>query len=180
LLFFQFLFSLLWVRESSCPGHFLSYIFTSPFVWIVFRFHVSKAHLIFRYICHERCVFVVEFKKHRCLFSDRRYKRTLTANRNTLFSLRRKIQWHDCLRFSLSMVYRNWTKVFHCHHFSSFILYANFLWNDSLHFSRLSVHPNGSSKAKDIKAASIRKDHITVKVKLNTLYPNVKNMYKSI
>jgi hypothetical protein len=81
------------------------------------------------------------------------------------------------LTFSLSMVYQHWTTFCRCHNFSSFILFDNNLWPDSLHFSLLSVHPNGSSKAKNIKAASIRKDQITVKVKLNTLYRNVKTMY---
>ena len=41
---------------------FLSYIFTRPFVLLVFRFRVTKPHWISRYICHDRCVFVVAFK----------------------------------------------------------------------------------------------------------------------
>jgi hypothetical protein len=146
----------------------------------MFRFYVSEAHSIFRFICHERCVFVIAFKKPKSLFSDRCYKRTLTANRSTPFSLRINIQLHDCLSFSLSIVYRSCTKVFRCHHFSSFILYDYFFWTESLSSSRLSVHPNGSTKAINIKASTIRKDHITVKVKLNTLYQNVKTMCRSV
>jgi len=35
-------------------------------------------------------------------------KRTITTNRNTTSSVWRNMQWHDCLRFSISMVYQNW------------------------------------------------------------------------
>ena len=53
-------------------NNFLHHIFTSSCLFLMFKFHVSKIHSISRYICHERCVFVVEFKKPRSLFSDRR------------------------------------------------------------------------------------------------------------
>jgi hypothetical protein len=145
----------------------------------VFRFYVSKEHSIFRYICHERCVFVIAFKRPRSFFSDRSYKRTLTVNRSTPFSLRRNLQWHDCLRFSLPIVYRSCAKVCRCHHFSSYHVWLLF-WTESLRSSRLSVHPNGSVTEIRIKASTIRKDHITVKSKLNTLYRNVKTMYRSV
>jgi len=42
--------------------NFLKYILTSSFVFLVFRFHVSKAHSIFHYICQLSCVFVVALK----------------------------------------------------------------------------------------------------------------------
>jgi len=52
------------------------------------------------------------------------------------------------------------------------------LVNWLLHFTLLSVHPKGSSKAKNIKAASIRKDHVTVKV--NVLYVKVRTLCKAV
>ena len=68
-------------------------------LFLVFWFHVSNAHSIFRYIYQEWCVSVVKFKKHRSSISVRRWKRTLTASRSTPFSLLWNIQWHDCFRF---------------------------------------------------------------------------------
>jgi hypothetical protein len=46
-----------------------------------------------------------------------------------------------------------------------------------MNFSSLSIHPNGSSKTKNIKAASISKKHITVKVKVKILYLKVETMH---
>jgi len=54
------------------------------------------------------------------------------------------------------------------------------LVNWLLYFTLLSFHPNGSSITKNIKAASIRKDHITVKVKVKMLYVKVKTLYKAV
>jgi len=89
-------------------------------------------------------------------------------------------KWHDCLRFLRSFVHRNWTKVGCGHHFSSFILNDNILWIAFLNFPVLSIHPNRSKKAKNIKGASIRKDHKKVKVKQKILYVKVKTLYKSV
>jgi len=94
-------------------------------------------------------------------------KITPTAHRNTAFSQFRIRQWHDFLRFTLSVVNRSWTKVGSGHLISSIILYDNILWTDSIHLSLLSVHPKVSSKTKNIKAASIRNSYMTVKWKWN-------------
>jgi len=51
--------------------NFLWYIFISSSVYLVFGFHVSKAHSIFHHISDQRCVYVFTLKKHRSLFSDR-------------------------------------------------------------------------------------------------------------
>ena len=83
-------------------------------------------------------------------------ERTVKTNRNTASSLWRNVEWHEPLRFSLSMVYQNWNKVGVCgHNFSSSILYDNVLWIESLHFTFLSIHPKGKIWTK--------KDHITAK-----------------
>jgi hypothetical protein len=145
----------------------------------VFRFSVSKAHSIFRYICHERCVFVIAFKNPRILFSDRSYKRTLTANRSTPFSLRRnKVTWlfTFCTFDCLSKFYQSFSLP------SFFVLHLVWLLFLNWIFTLFTfiVHPNGTAKAINIKASTIRKNHIRVKVELNTLYPNVKTMYRSV
>lgn len=106
-------------------------------------------------------------------------KRNQKANRSTACSYWRNKQWRNCLRFTLSMVYRIWTKACRDHHFSSFVLYDNFLWTGSLHLSLLSVHSNGSTPSKNKKGTSIWKDHMAVNMKVKMLYVKVKALYKS-
>jgi len=146
----------------------------------VFRFHVSKTHSIWRNICDKSRVFVFAMKSIWFYFQREVWKRTLTANRSILCSLWRNIKWHDCLRFLHSLVHRNWTNVGRGHHFSSFILNDSTLWIAFSNFSLLSIHPSRSTKAKNIKGGSIRKDHKTVKVKQKILYVKVTTLYKSV
>ena len=133
----------IFVCSAVISGNFFSCtIFCNTFslallLCLVFRFHVSKAHSIFLYICHERCVFVISFKKHRSLYSYGREKKALKSNRFTPCWLRKNMQWHNS--FSLSMVYWSWIKVGRRHYFSSLFFYDNFFWIDSLKFSLLSI-----------------------------------------
>ena len=52
--------------------NFLECTFTNPILFLVFRFHISKAHSICRNIYDKSRVFIVALKKHTSLFSDRR------------------------------------------------------------------------------------------------------------
>jgi len=49
----------------------------------------------------------------------------------------------------------------------------------TLHFLHISINSKGSSKAKYIKASSIRNDRTNVKVKVKMLYVTLEKLYKS-
>jgi len=175
-----FIFNFGWVLEISFHAQHSVVHFHKFFVLLVFRFHVSKAHSLFRYIFRKNSSFVFTFKNHRCYFQTAHRKITPKAYRSTVSSQLRIRQWHDCLRFTLSMVYRVWTNVSCSHYFSSFILFDNVLWIDCLHFSLLSVLLKISSKTENIKAASIPNIYMTVKMKVKMLYVDANTLYKHL
>jgi hypothetical protein len=144
-------------------------IFCSTFslaFFLVFSLHLSKAHSLIISICYEWCVFVITFKKHRNLFSDRSLKGTLTTSRSPPFLLLWNIQWHDCWGFYFQWFVRIEPK------FDSAIIFHPSSCELTFTLYTFIISFKKSFKAKNIKAASIRKDHITVKVKM--LYVKVK------
>ena len=146
----------------------------------MFRFHFSKAHSICRNIYGKSRIFVFALKKHTSLFSDRKLKENPNSKqKHSLFTLEKHtVTWF--LTFftfvSSSKLNKSWLRpslfIFH--------LTLKFLWIAFLNFLLLSIHPNRSTKAKNIKGASIRKDHKTVKVKQKILYLKVTTLYKSV
>ena len=110
------LFLILAVSDVS-SGSFLSRrIFYSIFsqYYFVFRFHVTKSHAIFRTILHRRYLLDVAYKKLS------RIEKKPSQDKHP-FSLLRNMQWHDCLGFSISMIYPKRVKFGRSHQYTSFI-----------------------------------------------------------
>jgi len=65
-----FIFNFAWVCEISSSSQLSVVHIHKFFVLLVLRFHVSKAHSLFRYNFHQNSAYVFTFKNHRSLFSD--------------------------------------------------------------------------------------------------------------